>query len=193
MEEKLTESPLVEAHDRISTPSDQPTNWKNRRGGILGLQFFSLSMEAVLWYYDFPKRKRELYRECMLAAQNAKEGNAKAIKSIIAHSVLNGGDVHFILSELFNELTDELKEIVSKLKLCKVDEELHKTCASTSESVTVRCVWKNSEARWCDCGTSAWTQSSHCKDCSSWDYWRYPWMVSVLNTPFIISCSLCSY
>jgi hypothetical protein len=76
----------------------------------------------------------------MLAAQNAKEGNAKAIKSIIAHSVLNGGDVHFILSELFNELTDELKEIVSKLKLCKVDEELHKTCASTSESVTVRCV-----------------------------------------------------
>ena len=140
MEEKLTESSLVETQGRISTPSDQPTTCTIDEEACSACNSSPCQWRPSYDTAVLTKRKRELNRECILAAQKSKEGNTKAIKSIIARSVLNGGDIHFNPSELLEELTDELKEIGSKLKLCKVDEELHKTFASTSESVTVRSI-----------------------------------------------------
>jgi hypothetical protein len=83
------------------------------------------------------KRKKQLYRE-LTAAQ--KQQDCKMIRSAIARSVLNGGDNQFRPVDLIKELSAEIKEIDSSIKLCSIDEELHRTYATASESVTVQSI-----------------------------------------------------
>ncbi|KAL7508051.1 hypothetical protein ACHAXN_005128 [Cyclotella atomus] len=83
------------------------------------------------------KRKKLLYRE-LTAAQ--KQQDCKMIRSAIARSVLNGGDNQFRPVDLIKELSIEIKEIDSSIKLCFIDEELHQTYATVSESVTVQSI-----------------------------------------------------
>jgi hypothetical protein len=83
------------------------------------------------------KRKKQLYRE-LTAAQ--KQQDCKMIRSGIARTVLNGGDNQFRPIDLIKELSTEIKEIDSSIKLRSIDEELHRTYATASESVTVQSI-----------------------------------------------------
>lgn len=83
------------------------------------------------------RRKKELNREMMFVQ---KQKDVKTIQSLVAGSVLNGGDTQFTPSELIQELACEIKDIDSKLKLNSIDNELHMAYASESDSVTIRSI-----------------------------------------------------
>jgi hypothetical protein len=81
-------------------------------------------------------RKKALYRELTLAQKDSN----KIIQSTITRSVLNGGDNQFLPTDLIKELSTEIMEIDNAIKLCSIDEELHQTYATASESVTVQSI-----------------------------------------------------
>ena len=84
------------------------------------------------------RRKKDLYRELMSVQKQT--DTATTVQSTVAKSVLNGGDNQFTPSELLHELSTEIKQIDSKLKICLVDVELHATYASKCELVTIRSI-----------------------------------------------------
>lgn len=81
-------------------------------------------------------RKKELYRELAIAQKH----ESGLIRSVIARSVLSGSDNIFHPSDLIKELSTEIKEIESAIKLSLIDKELHHAYSSASESVTVRSI-----------------------------------------------------
>ncbi|KAL7541809.1 hypothetical protein ACHAXR_011237 [Thalassiosira sp. AJA248-18] len=85
---------------------------------------------------ELARRRKALYRELKSAEKYA----AKTIQSVVARSALNGGETKFIRTELITELSDEIQQIDSKLKLAHIDNELHRTHASKNESVSIQSI-----------------------------------------------------
>ena len=83
------------------------------------------------------RRKKNLYREMMYVQ---KQRYATTVQSVVAGSVLKGGGKQFLPSDLLQELSSEIKDIDSKLKLCLIDNELHMAYASRCECVTIRSI-----------------------------------------------------
>lgn len=82
------------------------------------------------------QRRKELYREL----KSCEKSTAKTVQSIVARTAHNGGETKFTRKDLIIELSDEIHEIDSRLKLARIDEELHRTFACTNESVTIRSI-----------------------------------------------------
>jgi len=79
------------------------------------------------------RRRDELQREL----QDCEDHASTTVQSLVARNAVNGGDTMFIRRELINELSEEIKQIDSKLLLARIDFELHRTYASKNESVTI--------------------------------------------------------
>ena len=85
------------------------------------------------------KRRKQLHRELKLAERrrDANTNAPKTMRSVVARSALNGGEVTFVCRELINELSDEIQQIGTLLKLALIDDELHRTYASTDRLVSI--------------------------------------------------------
>lgn len=90
------------------------------------------------------RRRKRLYRELKVAERRRGAATAtpgpKTLRSVVARSARNGGEVTFVRKELIKELSDEIEQIGSLLKLAQIDDELHRTCASRDASVSIRSI-----------------------------------------------------
>lgn len=83
------------------------------------------------------RRRKVLYRELKLVERHDEK---TPIQSVVPRSAINKGEITFMREELVKELSDEIQQIDSKLKLNLIDAELYQTYASTDESVSIRSI-----------------------------------------------------